>query len=169
MLLYVAVHAVSRNCFFHYPTDLIMPTRKATASWSGDLPSGTGKMAFGSGAFEGVFSFRSRFEDGTGTNPEELIGAALAGCFSMAFSNLLAEAGHTPESVNTTAHVHLDATDDDSPIKKIELNTEADVPGIDNETFQQHAAAAKEGCPVSKALAGTEITLDAKLTSSASA
>jgi organic hydroperoxide reductase OsmC/OhrA len=87
-----------------------MPTRKATATWSGDLPNGSGNMAFGSGAFEGAFSFRSRFEDGTGTNPEELIGAAHAGCFSMAFSNVLAEAGFTPERVDTTAHVTLEMT-----------------------------------------------------------
>lgn len=147
-----------------------MPTRKATASWSGDLPSGTGNMAFGSGAFEGAFSFHSRFEDGAGTNPEELIGAAHAGCFSMAFSNILAEAGFTPERVETVAHVRLEMTDDGGPtITQIALETEADVPEIDEETFQQHAAAAKEGCPVSKALAGTDITLDAKLVSGASA
>jgi osmotically inducible protein OsmC len=147
-----------------------MPTRKATASWSGDLPSGNGNMAFGSGAFEGAFSFRSRFEDGTGTNPEELIGAAHAGCFSMAFSNVLAEAGFTPDRVETTAHVTLEMTDEDGPtITEVALDTVAEVPGIDNETFQQYAAAAKEGCPVSKALDGTEITLKAKLASSASA
>lgn len=147
-----------------------MPTRKATASWSGDLQNGNGQMAFGNGAFEGAYSFRSRFKDGTGTNPEELIGAAHAGCFSMAFSNVLAEAGYTPERVDTTAHVTLEMTDDGGPtITKVELHTEADVPDIDNDTFQEHANAAKEGCPVSKVLAGTEITLDAKLTSGASA
>lgn len=147
-----------------------MPTRKATAQWTGDLQSGTGQMAFGSGAFEGAFSFRSRFEDGTGTNPEELIGAAHAGCFSMAFSNILAEAGFSPERVETTARVHLEMTEDGGPtITKIELHTEADVPGIDNETFQQHAEAAKAGCPVSKALAGPEITLHATLARGASA
>jgi len=127
-------------------------------------------MAFGSGAFEGAFSFRSRFKDGTGTNPEELIGAAHAGCFSMAFSNILAEAGFTPERVETTAHVTLEMTEDGGPtITNIALDTEADVPGIDNETFQEHAAAAKDGCPVSKALAATDITLNAKLVSGASA
>lgn len=147
-----------------------MPTRKATASWNGDLSTGTGRMAFGDGAFEGAFSFRSRFEDGTGTNPEELIAAAHAGCFSMALSNILAEAGHPPERVDTTAHVQLEMTDDDGPtITTIELHTEADVPGIDDDTFQQHAEAAKTGCPVSKALAGPEITLHATLTSGASA
>ena len=147
-----------------------MPTRKATASWSGDLPSGNGRMAFGSDAFEGAFSFRSRFEDGTGTNPEELIAAAHAGCFSMAFSNVLAEAGYTPDSVETAAHVALEMLDDGGPtITTIALETEAVVPGIDDATFQEHAAAAKAGCPVSKVLAGAEITLDAKLKSGASA
>lgn len=125
-------------------------------------------MAFGGGAFEGAFSFRSRFENGTGTNPEELIAAAHAGCFSMALSNILAEAGHTPESVNTTARVHLDPKSE-PPITKIELDTEANVAGLDDAAFQQHAQAAKEGCPVSQALAGTEITLNAKLKSGASA
>lgn len=146
-----------------------MPTRKATASWKGDLQGGTGKMAFGSGAFEGAFSFRSRFENGTGTNPEELIGAAHAGCFSMALANILAQAGHTPEQVETTARVHLDPKSDGPPITKIELNTEVHVSGLDNETFQKHAQDAKTGCPVSQALAGTEIVLNAKLQSKASA
>lgn len=145
-----------------------MPTRKATASWSGDLPNGSGTMAFGGGAFEGAFSFRSRFEDGVGTNPEELIAAAHAGCFSMALSNILAEAGHTPENVNTTARVHLDPKND-PPIKQIELNTEANVPGLDDTEFQKHAQAAKKACPVSQALAGTDITLKATLVSSTSA
>jgi len=121
-----------------------MPTRKATASWSGDLPNGSGTMAFGGGAFEGAFSFRSRFEDGVGTNPEELIAAAHAGCFSMALSNILAEAGHTPEKVNTTAHVHLDPKNE-PPIKKIELVTEADVPGLDDAALLRDRDAQKAG------------------------
>ena len=146
-----------------------MPTRKATASWSGDLPNGTGNMAFGGGAFEGAYSFRSRFEDGAGTNPEELIAAAHAGCFSMALANILAQAGHTPEHVETTARVHLDPKSDGPPITKIELNTEAHVSGLDNDEFQKHAQDAKAGCPVSQALAGTEIVLNAKLASGASA
>lgn len=141
-----------------------MPTRSAEATWNGDLPSGKGHMSVESGAFEGPFSFNTRFEDEPGTNPEELIGAAHAGCFSMAFSNVLDEAGHTPESVNTTADVTLKMLDDGGPtITKIHLTTHATVPGLDEETFHQLAQAAKEGCPVSKALAGPEITLDATL------
>lgn len=120
-------------------------------------------MAFGSGAFEGAYSFRSRFENGTGTNPEELIGAALAGCFSMALSNLLAEAGHTPESVETRASVSLKMLKDGPSISAIQLDTEASVPGLDADTLQEHAQAAKEGCPVSKALAGTTISVNATL------
>lgn len=146
-----------------------MPTRKATARWEGDLKNGTGHMSVESGAFEGAYSFRSRFQDGTGTNPEELIGAAHAGCFSMALSNILAQAGHTPERVETTARVHLDPDNDGPPITKIELHTEANVPGIDEAAFQQHAQAAKEGCPVSQALAATEIVVNATLVSEASA
>jgi osmotically inducible protein OsmC len=120
-------------------------------------------MAFGSGAFEGQFSYSSRFEEGTGTNPEELIGAAHSGCFSMSLANILATAGHDPQRVETTARVHLDPGDEGPAITRIELQTEAQVPGVDEAEFQQHAKAAKEGCPVSKALAGVDITLDAKL------
>lgn len=146
-----------------------MPTRKATARWEGDLKNGTGNMSVESGAFEGAYSFRSRFQEGTGTNPEELIGAAHAGCFSMALANILAEAGHTPEHVETTARVHLDPSNDGPPITEIELHTEADAPGVEEAEFQQHAQAAKEGCPVSQALAATKITLNATLVSGASA
>ncbi|WP_263841448.1 OsmC family protein [Salinibacter sp.] len=141
-----------------------MPTRSADATWTGDLPDGSGTMQLESGAYEGAYSFRSRFEDGDGSNPEELIAAAHAGCFSMALSNVLAEAGHDPESVNTTADVTLQMVEGDPTITGIHLTTEASVPGLDADTFDEHAAAAKEGCPVSKALAGTEITLDASLT-----
>jgi osmotically inducible protein OsmC len=140
-----------------------MPTRSSEATWNGDLPSGHGTMALGSGAFEGSFSFQTRFEDEPGTNPEELIAAAHAGCFSMALSNLLAEAGHTPESVQTSADVRLEMVDGDPTITKITLNTEASVPGLDDDTFQKHAAAAKAGCPVSKVLSGADITLNATL------
>jgi osmotically inducible protein OsmC len=140
-----------------------MPTRSSTATWNGDLESGSGHMSLESGAYEGAFSFRSRFEEGDGSNPEELIGAAHAGCFSMAFSNILDEAGYTPESVETTADVTLKMVDGAPTITGIHLTTEASVPGIDADAFQEHAEAAKEGCPVSKALAGTEITLDATL------
>ena len=130
----------------------------------GNLPDGNGTMTLESGAYEGAYSFRSRFEDGAGSNPEELIAAAHAGCYSMAFANVLAEAGYDPESVDTTADVTLRMVDEEPTITGIHLNTEATVPDIDDDTFQEHAEAAKEGCPVSKALAGTEITLDASLT-----
>jgi osmotically inducible protein OsmC len=120
-------------------------------------------MTLESGAYEGAYSFRSRFEDGAGSNPEELIAAAHAGCYSMALSNVLDEAGYDPEAVDTTADVTLRMVDEEPTITGIHLNTEATVPDIDDDTFQEHAEAAKEGCPVSKALAGTEITLDASL------
>jgi osmotically inducible protein OsmC len=122
-------------------------------------------MRFGSGAFEGQYSFSSRFEEGTGTNPEELIAAAHAGCFSMAFSAGLSRAGHVPNRVQTTAKVHLVKGDAGFSISTIELETEADVPGIDDAAFQEHAEAAKAGCPVSRALAGVEIKLNARLVS----
>ena len=140
-----------------------MAVRTASAEWVGGLQDGSGKMALGSGAFEGQFSYKSRFEEGPGTNPEELIGAAHAGCFSMAFANTLATAGHDPQRVETTAQVHLDPGDDGPAITRIELEAEAEVPGIDEEEFQQHAQTAKENCPVSKALAGVDISLDARL------
>jgi len=137
--------------------------RESHARWEGDLRQGKGTMALGSGAFEGQFSFRSRFEEGTGTNPEELIGAAHAGCFSMAFSNMLAQAGHTPLSVRTTARVHLEPIDGKQTISRIELVCEGDVPGIEDDAFQRIAEEAKAGCPVSRALAAVEISLDATL------
>jgi osmotically inducible protein OsmC len=140
-----------------------MPTRTSSAQWQGNLKDGSGTMALGSGAYEGPFTFVSRFEDGNGTNPEELIAAAHAGCFSMAFSNILASAGYTPNSVKTTAAVHLERVEGGFGITKIDLTTRADVPGIDAAEFDKHAAAAKAGCPVSKALAAVEITLDAQL------
>ena len=142
-----------------------MPVRKAYAQWSGSLPDGSGTMAFGSGAFEGQYSFGSRFEEGTGTNPEELIGAAHAGCFSMALSGELGRAGHTPESIETEARVHLDKSEQGFSITRIELITTGRVPGITADDFQQHAEAAKAGCPVSRALAAIEITLEATLAS----
>lgn len=140
-----------------------MATRSSHAVWEGNLPDGNGTMTIGDNAWEGPFSFRSRFEDGVGTNPEELLGAAHAGCFSMALSHELAEAGHTPERVETTAKVHLQATDGGFHIPKIELHTTAHVPGIDEATFMEHATVAKENCPVSKVLQGAEITLNATL------
>jgi len=141
-----------------------MPARTANARWEGGLKDGKGNMRLGGGAFEGQYSFSSRFEDGVGTNPEELIAAAHAGCFSMALSAGLERAGHSPNSVETRAQVHLSPADGGGfRISRIDLQTTADVPGIDASAFQQAAQAAKEGCPVSKALAAVEITLDANL------
>ena len=140
-----------------------MPMRSAEAQWEGSLQEGSGTMRLGSGAFEGRYSFTSRYEDGPGTNPEELIGAAHAGCFSMALSAALSRAGHVPTRVHTTARVHIERGDAGFSITRIDLQTEAEVPGLDEETFRREAEGAKAGCPVSKALTGTEITLDAKL------
>jgi osmotically inducible protein OsmC len=121
-------------------------------------------MRLGSGAFEGQYSFKSRFEDGTGTNPEELIAAAHAGCFSMALSNILSQAGHPPTSVQTTAQVHFGAVEGGFGITKIDLETVGEVPGIDEAAFIKNAETAKATCPISKALAAVpEITLNAKL------
>lgn len=141
-----------------------MPTRNANARWEGDLKSGNGHMALGSGAFEGQFSFKTRFEDGTGTNPEELIGAAHAGCFSMQFSAMLAEAGHVPDSIQTAARVHFSIKDTPT-IDQIELITEGRVPGIDETEFKQTAEKAKQMCPVSRLFKGAQITLTATLKS----
>lgn len=140
-----------------------MPARKGTAVWEGTLKEGQGSMKLGSGAYEGPFSFKSRFEEGTGTNPEELIGAALAGCFSMALSANLEKAGHPGRRVSTTANVKLEMVEAGPKITAIELNTEAEVPGIDEAGFQEQAEKTKVGCPVSKALTGTEIKLNARL------
>jgi lipoyl-dependent peroxiredoxin len=141
-----------------------MATRTADALWNGNLKDGHGIMKLGGGAFEGQYSFASRFEEGKGTNPEELIAAAHAGCFSMALSAMLAEAGHTPDYVHTSAKVTIDKVGDGFGITKIALDTEAKIPGIDSDTFQKFAEDAKKGCPVSKALASVpEITLSARL------
>jgi lipoyl-dependent peroxiredoxin len=140
-----------------------MPARTATARWEGGLQQGAGTLRLGSGAFEGAYSFSSRFEDGTGTNPEELIGAAHAACFSMALSAGLERAGTPATSVDTTASVHLERADDGFRIPRIELDTVAVVPGIDEAAFQEQAETAKTMCPVSRALAGTDIQLTAKL------
>jgi osmotically inducible protein OsmC len=140
-----------------------MPTRNAEATWEGNLKEGKGTMKLGSGAYQGNYSFLSRFESGTGTNPEELIAAAHAGCFSMAFSHGLAQAGFTPKRVHTVAKVHLEKMADGFAIPRIELVTDAEVPGISEEVFRQQAETAKQNCPVSKVLKGAEITLNAKL------
>jgi lipoyl-dependent peroxiredoxin len=142
-----------------------MPQRTASARWQGSLQDGNGTMRLGSGAYEGEYSFASRFEEGTGTNPEELLGAAHAGCFSMALSNALSKAGHVPEEVSTTATVHLEKVGDAFTITRIDLSCDARVPGADESTFQELADGAKKNCPVSRALAATEITLEARLTS----
>ena len=140
-----------------------MVARKAEAQWQGDLPSGQGSMSLGTGAYTGAYSFQSRFESGEGTNPEELIAAAHAGCFSMALSHGLASAGHKPERVHTTATVNLEKQDAGFAITRIQLVCEARVPGIDEATFSQQADTAKKNCPVSKALSATPIDLDARL------
>lgn len=140
-----------------------MPIRSAQAQWKGSLREGKGQMSLAGGAYSGAYSFSSRFEEGAGTNPEELIAAAHAGCFSMALSAVLGDAGYEPKSVSTTAKVSIEKSGQGFAIIKSELQTTAEVPGIDEAEFKKLASAAKEGCPVSKALAGLEITLDAKL------
>ncbi len=140
-----------------------MPVRKAEAQWDGNLKNGKGTIKLGSGMFEGPYSFSSRFEQGHGTNPEELIGAAHAGCFSMALSMLLEQAGYKPEHIRTTANVHIEKAGEGFRITKSELDCEAQVPGIDENKFQQQAEAAKKNCPVSQALAGVQITLKTRL------
>lgn len=137
--------------------------RTAVAEWKGDLKGGSGHVALGSGAYEGAYSFTSRFEDGKGANPEELIGAALAGCFSMALSNMLATAGHVPTSVHTTASVHLGKDDKGFKVTHIELDCVGDVPGVNAATFLEHAEKARVGCIIARALAGPEIQLKARL------
>ncbi len=140
-----------------------MPVRKADAVWEGNINDGKGTMKFGSGAYEGAFSFASRFGDGKGTNPEELLGAAHAGCYSMALSFSLGSAGFAPEYIHTAAKVHIDKDGDGFTITAIDLETEARVPGIDEKAFLAQAEAVKKGCPVSRALAGVEIRLKATL------
>jgi osmotically inducible protein OsmC len=140
-----------------------MAVRSARAEWNGNLADGGGRFSVGSGAFEGSYSFRTRMEDEPGTNPEELIGAAHASCFSMALAHGLSEAGHTPDAIRTSAKVHFEPGEGGFSITRIELDTEGSVPGIDEEEFRRHAEEAKEGCPVSRALAATEIALEARL------
>ena len=140
-----------------------MPIRKAEAISEGNLKDGKGKMKLGSGAYEGAYSFASRFGDGAGTNPEELLGAAHAGCFSMALSLFLENAGFMPERIQTSARVHIDKAGDGFKITAIDLKTEARVPGIDEKKFLEQAETVKKGCPVSQALASVEIRLKAKL------
>jgi len=142
-----------------------MPVRKANAVWNGSLKEGNGSMRMGSGAYEGPYSFGSRFLEESGTNPEELIAAAHAGCFSMALSGGLGRSGHEVTSISTSAKVTLGKVGEGFQITNIELTTEGVVPGIDEATFIEHAEGAKANCPVSKALAAVEITLNATLAS----
>ena len=144
-----------------------MAARTANALWEGSLQEGRGQMSLGSGAFEGAYSFKSRFEEGeNGTNPEELVAAAHAGCFSMALSLVLSEAGNPPESIQTEAKITLRNVDGAPTITKSALTTRVRVPGLDEAEFQKAAEAAKETCVISRALAGVdEITLDATLDS----
>ena len=137
--------------------------RSAQAVWNGPIKQGQGTVSLESGAFEGPYSFTSRFEDGTGTNPEELIAAAHAGCFAMAFSGNLGRAGHEPKRIEAKAEVHLEKQGDGFVISRIHLVCEAEVPGIEETAFMDVANRSKETCPVSKVLAGAQITLDAKL------
>jgi len=141
-----------------------MATRNGSAEWKGDLKGGSGSVKVGEGAFEGAYSFASRFEEGEGTNPEELIAAAHASCFAMALSLLLSEEGHAPDSVRARAEVQLRLVDGLPTIARIDLRVEGLVPGIDEDQFRSFAEKAKAGCPVSRALAGVpEIELEAKL------
>ena|SRR5215831_9214577 len=142
-----------------------MTTRRATAEWKGGLRDGVGEIALESGAFRGPYSFKSRFEGGGDTNPEELVGAAHAGCFTMALAATLQQAGHAPTRIRTEAAVRIEKVGDGFSITRIDLKTEGQVPGIDAATFQSFAEKAKATCPLSKALAGTDIHLEAKLQS----
>jgi lipoyl-dependent peroxiredoxin len=144
-----------RRCF--------IPVRTAEAVWQGKLRDGQGRLTLGSGAYDGPYSFASRVEQGPGTNPEELIAAAHAGCFPMALSFMLEQAGYTPERIQTAARVFLERVGEGFKITAINLETEARVPGIDEKTFLDKAEAAKNGCPVSQALAGVEVNLQVKL------
>ncbi|HET7489063.1 MAG TPA: OsmC family protein [Acidimicrobiales bacterium] len=141
-----------------------MPTRTAEAQWDGLLKDGSGTMRFGSGVFEGAYTFDSRFVDeGGATNPEELIAAAAAGCFSMALSADLGNAGHDVRRVHTTAEVHLEKTGGGFSITGIDLRTEAEVPGLGDDAFQEVADGTRRNCPVARLLTGAPIRLDAKL------
>jgi osmotically inducible protein OsmC len=141
-----------------------MAVRNGSAEWRGDLQSGAGTVSVGDGVFEGQYSFASRFEEGTGTNPEQLIAGAHAACFSMALANILSQDGHAPESVSTKANIQLRNVDGAPTLTRVDLETEGRVPGIDQAQFEQYADQAKQGCPVSRALAGIpEIALSATL------
>ncbi|MEE9216900.1 MAG: OsmC family protein [Anaerolineales bacterium] len=138
-----------------------MPVRHASATWHGSIKEGHGHMQFAD--YEGSYSVPSRFEEADGTNPEELLGAAHAGCFSMALSSGLSAAGHAPESVETTAEVHIDKLEEGWTVTRIHLVTKGQVPGIDEQAFQEQAEKAKIDCPISRALEAIEITMEASL------
>ena len=142
-----------------------MAVRNGSAEWHGDLQSGSGTVTVGNGVFEGAYSYESRFGEGEeGTNPEQLIAAAHAACFTMALSNILSSAGHAPESVRTSARVQLRNVDGAPTLTRVDLDTEGRVAGIDQQQFEEYAEQAKAGCPVSRALAGIpEMELSAKL------
>jgi lipoyl-dependent peroxiredoxin len=141
-----------------------MATRNGSAEWRGGLKDGSGTVTVGDGVFEGAYSFSSRFEEGEGTNPEELIAAAHASCFAMALSGVLTGNGHVPTSLRSTARVHLRNVDGAPTIARIDLDVEATVPDIDEDSFREQAEQAKANCPVSRALAGVpEIELTARL------
>jgi osmotically inducible protein OsmC len=137
-----------------------MAIRTASAVWDGTLKEGQGRMKLGSGAFEGTFTFASRFEEGQGTNPEELVGAAQAGCFSMFLASVLTNAGYPPMQIRTSARVHLG---EGPRISLIELATEAEVPKVDEKTFQESVEKSKKNCPISLALTGPELRVTARL------
>jgi osmotically inducible protein OsmC len=143
--------------------EVAMPVRSAHAEWEGNLKDGKGRMKLSSGAFEGNYSFQSRFEEGSGTNPEELIGAAHAGCFSMALAHALSQAGYVPAKIETGAKVRLERVGEGFKITSIDLETVGRVPGIEARIFVEQAEQAKKNCPVSQALAGVEIRLQARL------
>jgi lipoyl-dependent peroxiredoxin len=142
-----------------------MTIRTSSAQWQGDLKSGSGQVEVGDGVFRGSYTFASRFEEGEGTNPEELAAAAHAACFSQFLANVLAQAGSTAESIHTEAAVTLDRVDGAPAITRVELTTRGRVPGLDADGFTEHAETAKTGCPVSKLFASAEITVDAQLES----
>ena len=142
-----------------------MPVRRADATWEGGFPRGEGRMKLGSGAFDGRFSFATRMQDEPGANPEELLGAAHAGCFSMALAAALTRAGHEPRRIQTRADVHLDKVGEGFKITRIRLDTQGDVPGIDEATFRKFADDAKTNCIISQALRGTPVELNAQMAS----
>lgn len=145
-------------------------TRKAEADWNGGIMDGTGKVKLGSGAFEGAYSFQSRFgEDTKATNPEELIAAAHAGCYTMALSGNLGRAGYSPKNIHTTANVKIEKQGDGFVIPNIDLTTEAEVEGLEDAEFQKIAEETKKTCPVSQVLSGAEISLTATLKKAATA